>query len=557
MYKKLTVISLALWSQYSLAAHSIQLHQASFEHLKQFPIISKTQKSLKSIAHSSGEMNALQELSKTEKANKTITRYQQFYQGIPVIGAQVMLSHDTHQSFNAQAKTKVNGHLIEDIHLDTKPALNAQEAITLAKKAYFEDNPPGAIQEEMAELQIRSATSHELKLVYLVSFKTNQEENKPIWPFIVVDAQTGSILHQWNNLKSYMDHGPGGNEKVHKYWYGLRGLPSLNVTQNGTTCTMEHPKVKLVNVRSIWDWDNKILSPFQYECDNNNEELANGAYSPGNDAYYFGHVIVDMYKKWYGLNVLQYPNGKPMQLIMRVHFGKQYDNAFWDGQVVSFGDGDTFYPLTVLEIVGHEVTHGFTEQHSNLEYHDEPGALNESLSDMAGQASRAYLLETTPLLYKKAYIQPDITWSIGETIVRDLYARAMRFMDIPSLDGNSADCVDKTLASQYGQNCVISYEDVVTYARTHFRSENERQGFIVHTGSGVFNKAFYLLAQKFGIKAAYKMMIVANTEYWAPTSDFSDAACGVIYSAHDLGMDPAKVQSIFGQVGIDTSACSG
>jgi vibriolysin len=295
----------------------------------------------------------------------------------------------------------------------------------------------------------------------------------------------------------------------------------------------------------------------QYICNNNLEENVNGGFSPSNDAYYFGHVIVNMYQDWYGLNALQQVNGTPMKLVMRVHFGQYYDNAFWDGQTMSFGDGRDFYPLVSLDVAGHEVTHGFTEQHSGLEYHDQSGALNESMSDMAGQASRAYLLETSPQLYNKAYLQlNEVTWGIGETIIREAFGKALRFMDFPSSDGSSADCLDKNLAQKNGSYCAISYSELIAYAEANIADPQERQNYIVHTASGIFNKAFYLLSKNMGIKEAYHIMLIANTKYWTPTTDFTEGACGVIAAAKDLNKDIPVIKSAFFQVGVDTSQCS-
>jgi vibriolysin len=546
MLKKLLGFTLVFISYNTLAAEVLDLYQAPMSSLKQFPFLQKNKKSARTMASSTADKNVLQEVNQTKEDTKVITRYQQLYQGLPVVGAQVMITDNV----------QVNGHLLNDIQVNTKPAITQQQAFDLAKKSWLSFNPPTPINEEQIELQIRAGQHDELTLVYLVSFKSTETDNKPAWPFFVVDAQSGELIKQWNNIKNFDDSGPGGNEKVHEYWYGKDGLPALDVTQKGTSCIMESSKVKLVNLRFAWDWNDILATAFQYPCSNNQEDRINGAFSPANDAYYFGHTIVDMYKEWYGVNALQYPNGTPAQLVMRVHFGQSYDNAFWDGQYMSFGDGYDFYPLVSLDVAGHEVTHGFTEQHANLEYHDQPGALNESLSDMAGQTARAYLLEKTPQLYNKMYLEPNtVTWGIGETIVRDSFGKALRFMDFPSSDGSSADCLDKALAQSNGAYCAISYADVVAYAANIPGPQNQ-QSFIVHTASGVFNKAFYLLAKNMGIKKAYHVMVIANSKYWTPTTDFVQGACGVLYSARDLALDINAVKTVFGQVGIDTSGCS-
>jgi vibriolysin len=557
MLNKSVCFSLIFVSQGIFAAHAVDLHQASLNSIKQFPLVQTPQSTVHFMSKSVTENNSLQQINQTQEDDKTIIRYQQLYKGIPVVGAQIMITKGINQAINARGNALVNGHLLDDIQINIKPELNPQQAINLAKKSYFSVNPQAKTQQEVSELQIRPGQDDELRLVYLVSFKSVLADNKPVWPFFVIDAKTGLVVQQWNNIKTYLDSGTGGNEKVHQYWYGKDGLPALDVAQNGSQCVMENAKVKLVNLGSAWDWGNRIVTPYQYSCNNNVAENVNGGFSPSNDAYYFGHTIVDMYRDWYGLNALQQANGSPMKLIMRVHFGQSYDNAFWDGQSMSFGDGNEFYPLVSLDVAGHEVTHGFTEQHSGLEYHDQSGALNESISDMAGQASRAYLLETTPQLYSKVYLQPtEVTWGIGETIVRDSFGKALRFMDFPSSDGSSADCLNKELAQSNGAYCAISYDEVVAFAEANILNPQDMQSFIVHTGSGVFNKAFYLLSKSIGIKTAYHTMIIANTKYWTPGTDFKTGACGVIYAANDLKIDITRVKTVFGQVGVDTTGCA-
>uniref|UniRef100_UPI0026099187 M4 family metallopeptidase n=1 Tax=uncultured Legionella sp. TaxID=210934 RepID=UPI0026099187 len=464
MLKKIAVLSLIFTSPCLFAASDVDLYKAPLKSINDFPLTQVPAKTLRTLS-STPKNNALQQMNQTEEGNTIITRYQQLYKGIPVVGSQVMISKGKKQASFNNGAAEVNGHLIDDIQIDINPSLSADDAMELAKTTYLLVNPQADIQKEKTELQIRPDQNDDLQLVYLISFKSTLEEGKPAWPFIVIDAHSGAVIQQWNNIKTYLDSGPGGNEKVHEYWYGKDGLPALDVTQKGSQCVMDNSKVKLVNLAFKWDWGNFINAPFEYPCNQNTEENVNGAFSPRNDAYYFGHTIVNMYQDWYGLNALQHANGSPMKLVMRVHFGQSYDNAFWDGEAMSFGDGDDFYPLVSLDVAGHEVTHGFTEQHSGLEYHDQSGALNESLSDMAGQASRAYLLETNPQMYNKAYPHAnEVTWGIGETIVRDSFGKALRFMDYPSSDGSSADCLDKNLAQNNGAYCAISYNELIAFA---------------------------------------------------------------------------------------------
>jgi len=96
-------------------------------------------------------------------------------------------------------------------------------------------------------------------------------------------------------------------------------------------------------------------TPFSFTCPKNTHKYINGAYSPLNDAHYFGEVIFDMYNKWLGTRPLSF------QLQMRVHYSNNYENAFWNGSSMSFGDGYTkFYPLVSLDVSSHLVSPEFS-----------------------------------------------------------------------------------------------------------------------------------------------------------------------------------------------------
>jgi pseudolysin len=240
-----------------------------------------------------------------------------------------------------------------------------------------------------------------------------------------------------------------------------------------------------------------------------------------NDALFGGEVIKNMYFKWYGVPVLT-KGGKPMQLKMVVH--ARMDNAYWDGSKMTFGDGiSTFYPLTSLGVAAHEISHGFTEQHSGLAYYAESGGMNEAYSDMAAQAAEFY-----------AYNGKN-SWQIGPEIFKQA-DRALRYLDQPSKDCNG---------KKPGNWCSI--DDASQYY----------SGLDVHFSSGVFNRAFYLMgtAEGWDAKRAFDVMVLANQNYWTKTSTFQQGACGVINAAKDLEYDVAVVKAAFEGVKVDTSSC--
>ncbi|KTD00973.1 zinc metalloproteinase precursor [Legionella geestiana] len=550
MYKKI-LFSLTLTLAHSAMAASLQeLYQTPLSALDGFNLVKLSPKA--SVTPSSTGENTLQEVGQTRLDGALIRRYQQYFRGIPVVGAQVAVR----EAANARAAV-ANGLLVNAISLETRASVSQSRAKTLAKAAWFAGETPRNTRAEAASLQIRMTDDNTPRLTWLVTFETTDTSGLRAIARVVIDAQNGEVLNAWNNLQTIAESGPGGNEKVKGYWYGLDANPTLDVPSSGAQCTMDNALVRLVRLNHEWDEDGKILGAFSYPCGQNTEDRVNGAFSPGNDAYYFANTVVDMYKNWYGLHALQKPDGSFMQLITRVHFGEKYDNAFWDSKTLTFGDGDALYPLTSLDIVGHEATHGFTEQHAGLEYHDQPGALNESMSDMAGMAARAFLLQTNPAFYNKTHVTPNaLTWTIGESVMKGSGGAALRYMDKPSKDGDSADCVDATLAKKSGESCGITWSRLMLKARIYYPDYNQRQSYIVHTASGIFNKAFYLLSKSMGVREAYKLMLRANMVYWTPTSSFESAACGVRRAAKDLNMNAAMVKLAFDKVGIQTSKCT-
>jgi pseudolysin/vibriolysin len=245
-------------------------------------------------------------------------------------------------------------------------------------------------------------------------------------------------------------------------------------------------------------------------------DTINGAYSPINDAHHFGGVVYDMYDSWFGTPPLMNGDGSPMQLSMWVHYGTNYENAFWDGAEMVFGDGDQyFYPFVVLDITGHEISHGFTEQHSGLEYDGQSGGMNEAFSDMAGEAAKYFDRGSNDFMPGAEMIKPDTVPLLGLAALRD--------MCTPSNDGASIDD-----ASEY-------YD-----------------GLDVHYASGVYNRAFCTLAKTHGwnTRMAFEVFHDANAVYWSPDETFDSGACGVEQAATDRLYPVADVVAAFDAVGV-------
>uniref|UniRef100_UPI0034DB1F06 M4 family metallopeptidase n=1 Tax=Streptomyces adonidis TaxID=3231367 RepID=UPI0034DB1F06 len=114
-----------------------------------------------------------------------------------------------------------------------------------------------------------------------------------------------------------------------------------------------------------------------------------------NRAYAGLGATFDLFLKVYGRNSI---NGEGLPLDATVHFDEDYGNAFWNGEQMVFGDGDgeIFLDFTLpIDVIGHELTHGVTQYTANLTYFGQPGALNESMSDVFGSLIKQYSLGQT------------------------------------------------------------------------------------------------------------------------------------------------------------------
>ena len=439
-------------------------------------------------------------------------RYQQYFRGIPVWGEHVVVAEDGRGNLKSLFGRSVGG-LAMEIPMRA-PVVGANNALAAARQAALGSRASAMqIENQSARQMIYVDDNDKAHLAYVVSFFADYRTSgsklgisEPTRPFVIVDAQTGLVLKQWEGLTTAeIGTGPGGNAKTGQYQWGSGGRYGyLDVSQSGSTCTMNNTDVKSVNLNGSTGGS---TTAYSYTCPNNTYKAINGAYSPINDAHYFGGVIQDMYSAYTGGKALTF------QLIMRVHYGSQYENAFWDGSTMSFGDGKTtFYPLVSVDVAGHEVSHGYTEQHSNLTYSGQSGGMNEAYSDMGGEATEYYWKGSNDFL-----VGPEIFKGSG----------ALRYMANPPQDGGSID-----------------------------NAADYTSSLDVHYSSGVYNKAFYKLATTSGwnTPSAFKVFARANALYWTPSSTFNSGACGVETAATDLGLSAAAVTAAFTSVGV---ACPG
>ncbi|GGC80331.1 metalloprotease [Tersicoccus solisilvae] len=192
-----------------------------------------------------------------------------------------------------------------------------------------------------------------------------------------------------------------------------------------------------------------------------------------NEAYDgLGHTW-DFYADAYGRRSL---DGNDLPLDATVHFGQQYDNAFWNGERMVFGDGDgeVFVSFTsALTVIAHELTHGVTQYSANLVYQGQSGALNESVSDVFGVLTEQWV---------RGQDAASADWLVGAGIFGPrIHGTALRSLAAP---GTAFD--DPALGKDPQPAHLDGYVDTA-----------EDSGG-VHLNSGIPNHAFYLAAVALG-----------------------------------------------------------
>lgn len=477
---------------------------------------------------------------RTDKNKVSHIRMQQHYQGVPVFGGYA-IAHSKQQARGlmgaAPSQVTLTGKVYKDLGTELGVApqgfqANAQKALVHFQKQYS----AFATREATVTPMVFIDTDNQAHWAYKVSVFVSHNDAIPERPTAIIDARSYAAFVAWNDVKTERTPakatGFGGNEKAGKVQYG-DDLALLEITrdEDENQCFLENTDVKVVDMEHRYS---SRGNPMKFTCvpasededglfwtgyEGNGYDEENGAYSPSNDALYAGYVIKRMYQDWYNEEVLTKPDGEAMQLVMRVHYGSNYENAYWDGKQMTFGDGySMMYPLVSLGVGAHEVSHGFTEQHSDLNYYGQSGGMNESFSDMAAMAAEHFSVG-------------EESWQIGAEIMKeDSGYDALRFMDQPSRDGRSIDSADE----YYG-------------------------GLDVHYSSGVFNRLFYLMATTEGwnTRKAFDVMVKANMDYWTPYTNFKEGGCGVLNAAKDLGYNLDDIKAALDKVVIDYSSCFG
>jgi Zn-dependent metalloprotease len=253
-----------------------------------------------------------------------------------------------------------------------------------------------------------------------------------------------------------------------------------------------------------------------------------------NQAYDGLGATFDLYLKVYGRNSI---DGHGMHLDATVHYGDRYDNAFWNGQQMIFGDGDgvAFGSFTAaLDVIGHELSHGVTAHEANLSYVGQSGALNESFSDVMGSLVKQFTLDQDT---------KSADWLIGKGLLKAYPDQALRSMKTPGT------AYDNPLMGKDPQPAVM---------RNYVQTGQDNGG--VHINSGIPNHAFFLVADALGGKAWQRAGQIWYDTIRDPrlghAASFSQFATRTVFNAgHRYGTASPEQKSVISawkEVGVTT-----
>ncbi|MGV4986004.1 M4 family metallopeptidase [Streptomyces sp. NRAIS4] len=433
------------------------------------------------------------------------TRYERTYAGLPVLGGDLVVH--TAKSGKTEGVTKANKATIKVASL--KPQITAAKA---EKQAVSAAKTLGSAKSTAdGARKVIWAGSGTPVLAYETIVGGLQDDGTPNQLHVITDAATGKKLFAYQGIENATGTG--------KTLYS--GTVSLTTTQSGSSYNLTDASRgghKTYNLARKTSGKGTLVANSTNTFGTGTASTSSSDQTAAADAAYGAQETWDFYKSTFGRSGIK---NDGVGAYSRVHYGRNYVNAFWDDSCfcMTYGDGEgNADPLTSLDVAGHEMSHGVTANTAGLDYSGESGGLNEATSDIFGTGVEFYA--------NNAKDPGD--YLIGEKININGDGTPLRYMDKPSKDGGSAD---------YWSSSVGNLD--------------------VHYSSGVANHFFYLLSEGSGSKTingvtydsptsngstvtgigrdkALQIWYKALTTYFTSTTDYKAARTGTLSAAADL-----------------------
>jgi Zn-dependent metalloprotease len=384
------------------------------------------------------------------------TRYERTYDGLPVLGGDLVVSSDAGKT---ERVVKATPKAIEPATVTPKiSAAKAETQAVAAAKAAGAKAPDA----DRAPRKVIWAANGTPVLAYETVVGGLQEDGTPNELHVVTDAATGAKLYEYQAI-----HNGTGNTMY-------SGTVTLGTAQSGSSYTLTDTARGNHKTYNLNRGTSGTGTLFSGPDDVWGDGTASNAETAAADAHYGAALTWDYYKNVQGRSGIR---GDGVGAYSRVHYGNNYVNAFWSDSCfcMTYGDGSgNANPLTSVDVAAHEMTHGLTSNTAGLNYSGESGGLNEATSDIFGASVEFYANNSS-----------DVgDYLIGEEIDINGDGTPLRYMDKPSKDGASKD---------YWYSGIGNVD--------------------VHYSSGPANHFFYLLSEGSGTKT------INGVTYDSPTSD--------------------------------------
>jgi Zn-dependent metalloprotease len=447
-----------------------------------------------------------------DRSGATHVRLSRTYRGLPVLGGDLVVHRTASGTWAGVSRT-----LTKPLRMSTSPRLTRSTAAARALKPTKATRGISGFRAAGTPRLVVDTIGHRPRLVWAVTTDGRYADGTPSRLTSYVDARMGAVLRREERIET----ADGSGQSLYS------GTVPLKITQSGSTYQLKDPTRGNTYTTDLNNATDSVLCQlFGYGCKtgtiftSSTTTFGNGTTSnrasAGVDAQYGTNVTWDYYNQVHGRNGI-FGNGTGSY--NRTHYGSNYVNAFWDGTKMTYGDGDgvNYGPLVSLDVAGHEMSHGVTENTAGLTYSGESGGLNEATSDIFG----------TMVEFYAANSNDPADYLIGEEF--DLKNHAgFRRMDNPIADGSSPNCWS-----------------------------SNTKNLDVHYSSGVGNHFYYLLAEGSGAKtingiahnsptcngstitgigrdAAQRIWFRALTVYMTSGTTYSQARTATLNAARDL-----------------------
>lgn len=432
-----------------------------------------------------------------DEYSKRHVRFQQHFRGVEVWGSELIVHINQDGSIYA-----VNGRTYVTPRLSVSPTLDSANALARLRALFTPEHVVTALN------RCIYARGDSPRLTWKAKITRSPDED---W-LVFLDATAGEVLLRFNQTPydgPVVGSGIGTDlrsKPLQVYQQGARyrmidvtrsmfgGNGTVGSEQRGNIITKDYPRQSIVESQSATFSDPSAV-----------------------DAHYYAGEFYKFLETRLGRSSWDGAGGS---IVSNVHYGYNYNNAFWSRSLkqLFFGDGDlsTFLPWSgAKDIVAHEIAHGITHATSNLIYLDQSGALNESFSDIMAVAF------------------DSLNWTIAEdiTVETPYYTRSF-------LDPHTG----------YTLFPVPPFGNQPAHMSEYAYATFDNGG--VHVNSGIHNKVMYHLSQSIGRLNAARVFYRAFTVYLTANAQFVDARNAAVRSARDLNLDTAAVAVAYELVGI-------